>query len=61
MVTNYDTTLEKPKITNGSLIIIGGDNIQQSLNVVVDKHFNWFQKKMIQLCFGFKVVNYHEK
>lgn len=61
MVTNYDTTLEKPKITNGSLIIIGGDNIQQSLNVVVDKHFNWFQKKVIQLCFGFKVVNYHEK
>lgn len=61
MVTNYDTTLEKPKIKNGSLIIIGGDNIQQSLNIVVNKHFNWFQKKMIQLCFGFKVVNYHEK
>ena len=61
MVTNYDTTLEKPKITNGSLIIIGDDNIQQSLNIVVNKHFNWFQKKMIQLCFGFKVVNYHEK
>ena len=61
MVTNYDTTLEKPKITNGSLIIIGGDNNQQSLNIVVDKHFNQFQKKMIRLCFGFEVVNYKEK
>lgn len=61
METNYDTTLEKPKITNGSLIIIGGDNIQQSLNIVVDKHFNWFQKKMIRWCFGFEVLNYKEK
>ena len=61
MVTNYDTTLEKPKITNGSLIIIGGDNNQQSLNIVVDKHFNQFQKKMIRWCFGFEVVNYKEK
>lgn len=61
MVTNYDTTLEKPKITNGSLIIIGGDNTQQSLNIVVDKHFNWFQKKMIRWCFEFEVVDYKEK
>ena len=61
MVTNYDTTLEKPKITNGSLIIIGSNNNQQSLNIVVDKHFNRFQKKMIRWCFGFEVVNYKEK
>lgn len=61
MVINYDTTLEKPKITNESLIIIGGDNNQQSLNIVVDKHFNRFQKKMIRWCFGFEVVDYKEK
>ena len=61
MVTNYDTTLEKPKITNGSLIIIGSDNAQQSLNIIVDKHFNWFQKKMIRWCFGFKVEDYSEE
>ena len=61
MVTNYDTTLDKPKITNGSLIIIGSDNAQRSLNIIVDKHFNWFQKKMIRWCFGFEVVNYKEK
>ena len=61
MVTNYDTTLEKPKITNGSLIIIGSDNAQRSLNIIVDKHFNWFQKKMIRWCFGFEVVNYSEE
>lgn len=56
MVTNYDEEIvSTPKITNGSLIIIGGDNTQQSLNIVVDKHFNWFQKKMIRWCFGFWV------
>ena len=60
MVTNYDTTLDRPKITNGSMLIIGDFSLR-SLNIVVNKHFNWFQKKMIQLCFGFKVVNYHEK
>ena len=52
MVTNYDTTLEKPKITNGSLIIIGSDNAQRSLNIIVDKHFNWFQKFLV--LFGLK-------
>ena len=61
MVTNYDTTLEKPKITNGSLIIIGSDNAQRSLNIIVDKHFNWFQKKMIKWCFGFDIKDYSEE
>ena len=26
-----------------------------SLKIGVDKKFNWFQKKMIKWCFGFKV------
>lgn len=61
MENNYDEVINStPKITNGSMLIIG-DFSQRSLNIVVNKHFNWFQKKMIQLCFGFKVVNYHEK
>ena len=31
------------------------------LTIVVDHHFNWFQKKMIKWCFGFNVENYTEQ
>ena len=57
MVVNDDRTIFMPKIKNGSVITIGKTN---SLNIKVDRHFNWFQKKMIELYFGFKVENYDE-
>ena len=47
------------KIENGSRIVIG-DNYN-TLEIKVDKHFNWFQKKMIKWCFGFDVFDYTEK
>ena len=46
-----------PKIKNGSRIVTGGS---YSLEIKVDKHFNWFQKKMIKWCFGFDVFDYKE-
>lgn len=50
------------KIKNGSLIIIGNeDNPVKALTITVDKHFNLFQKKMIEWCFGFKVEDYTEE
>lgn len=59
MVVNDDRTIFMSKIKkkkkNGSVITIGKTN---SLKIKVDHHFNWFQKKMIELCFGFKVENY---
>lgn len=41
-----------PKIKKGSWIRIGG---VRALNIYVDHHFNWFQKRMIKWCFGFTV------
>lgn len=46
------------KIKDGSLIKIGKN---RQISITTDQHFNWFQKKMLQLCFGFEVVNYREK
>lgn len=46
-----------PKIVNGSKITIGKD-LGVSTIIVIDKHFNWFQKKMIKWCFGFDVEDY---
>lgn len=46
------------KITNGSKITIGKT---RSINVVVDQHFNWFQKKILGWCLGFKVEDYSEE
>ena len=46
-----------PKITNGSKVVIGK---KQTLTIFLDKHFNWFQKKMIKWCFGFNVEDYSE-
>lgn len=45
------------KIKNGSRIVTWGS---YSLEIKVDKHFNWFQKKMIKWCFGFDVFDYKE-
>ena len=50
-----------PKIKNGSIITIGIDNGVSKLTITVDKHFNLFQKKMIEWCFGFKVEDYTEE
>lgn len=47
-----------PKIENGSKITIGKDH---SINVAVDQHFNWFQKRILGWCLGFKVENYSEE
>lgn len=58
---NFDvgmTISRIPKIENGSKIIIGK---ARSINVVVDHHFNWFQKKILGWCLGFKVEDYSEE
>lgn len=47
-----------PKIKNGSRIRIGR---VRTLNIDVDHHFNWFQKRMIKWCFGFTVEDYSEE
>lgn len=47
-----------PKIINGSKITIGRT---YELTIYVDKHFNYFQKKMIKWCFGFDIENYTEE
>lgn len=47
-----------PKIKNGAKIEFG---INQKFTVLVDHHFNWFQKKMIKWCFGFNVSDYSEE
>lgn len=47
-----------PKIENGSVISIGKDH--DALIMIVDQHFNWFQKIMIKWCFGIKVRNYRQ-
>lgn len=45
------------KIINGSKIIIGK---HRAVTVMIDQHFNWFQKKMIKFCFGFTVEDYSD-
>ena len=47
------------KIKNGSKISIGSD--VKTLDIIVDRHFNWFQKRMIKWCFGFTVEDYSEE
>ena len=58
---NFDagmTISRTPKIENGSKITIGKD---RSINVIVDHHFNWFQKRILRWCLGFKVQDYSEE
>lgn len=48
-----------PKIKKkSSWIRIGG---VRALNIYVDHHFNWFQKRMIKWCFGFTVEDDSEE
>lgn len=47
------------KITNGSIVTIGKG--RANIKFVLDRHFNWFQKKMIKWCFGIDVEDYSEK
>ena len=54
-----DCQMKIHKIKNGARIRIGSDF--SSFNIVVDHHFNWFQKLMIKWCFGFEVEDYDEE
>lgn len=54
--TNDSRILRIHKIKNGSRIKLGGD--MSSSIITVDHHFNWFQKKMLNWCFGFSVTDY---
>ena len=47
-----DTSSVRPN-TPISTICIGDSG--HTLQIGVDKKFNWFQKKMIKWCFGFEV------
>lgn len=59
MVMNgHVMNIKNNKIKNGSLFKLGTD---YSINIPVDKHLNWFQKKMFKLCFGFIVTDYTEE
>lgn len=52
-VEDVNFGIDSPEIKEGSLITIGtGIPV---IVVHVSQHFNWFQKKMIRWCFGFKV------
>lgn len=52
-------TIEPPKIKNGTLLKLGSN--KYTLTIKVDKHLNWFQKKMFKVCFGFTVTDYTEE
>lgn len=53
-----DDLKEIPKIKNGAKIRFGK---LRSVTILVDHHFNWFQKRMIKWCFGFTVEDYSEE
>lgn len=43
-------TIESPsKIKNGTLLKLGSN--KYVLTIKVDKHLNWFQKRMYKICF----------
>lgn len=50
--------IPKTKIKNGAKIQFGK---RKPVIILVDHHFNWFQKKMIKWCFGFTVEDYSEE
>lgn len=47
-----------PKIKNGSKVSVGK---LYTVTFNIDRHFNWFQKKMIKWCFGLTVEDYTEE
>lgn len=51
-------TLNVYEIKKGSKIKIGN---RHSLTITVDQQFNWFQKKMIKLFFGFTVEDFNKE
>ena len=60
MIGTIEPTIEPPqKIKNGTLLKLGSD--KYSLTIKVDKHLNWFQKKMYKICFGFTATDYTEE
>lgn len=56
---NCNLTVGKCGIKNGSKLTAGGKFSQ--LNLMLDQHFNWFQKLMWKWCFGIKVEDYSEE
>lgn len=46
------------KIKNGGKLSIGQE---REITLVIDQHFNWFQKLMWNWCFGIKVEDYREE
>lgn len=45
------------RIKRGSRMVIGD---RQVVEFFIDRHFNWFQKLMIGLCFGVKVEDWED-
>lgn len=57
-------TIESPsKIKNGTLLKLGSN--KYVLTIKVDKHLNWFQKRMYKrmykICFGIIATDYTEE
>lgn len=53
-------TIEPPsKIKNGTLLKLGSN--KYVLTIKVDKHLNWFQKRMYKICFGIIATDYTEE
>lgn len=53
------TSIGRNKVENGSKLTAGGELSQVTL--ILDQHFNWFQKLMWKWCFGIKVEDYSEE
>ena len=56
---NCSIAVGKYKIKNGSKFTAGGKFSE--LNLMLDQHFNWFQKFMWKSCFGVKVEDYSDE
>lgn len=48
-------------IKNGSRIVIGDWEKGNAFEMYIEKHFNWFQKKMIEFCFGIHAEDYSDE
>lgn len=53
------STIAYHKIENGSKFTFCGK--LRTIEMIIDQHFNWFQKLMWKWCFGIKVEDYNEK
>ena len=47
------------KIKNGTKLTLGRG--KRDLTITVDYHLNWFQKKMMKWCFGFRAEDWDER